>query len=197
MKVLIVATPRSGSTNFGRTLAKLLKSTYYHEPFHPKHHNTVIFKPDGTLKDSIVVKTIIEHPIKVQDKLEEISVKEFTKYFDKVILLSRKDIYKSYESYNYIIKQGNLDDWHKEYKYEETDFNVNIYNRYLNWVSNLITLSSEIKVKVTWYEDLYSKKKNIISKIFENWNIPISSEQIDKYFNNGKKYRKETKINLL
>ena len=143
MKVLILSLPRTGSTSLLIKISKELDLKAVFEPFDGTDRNP--YKGE----DNVVVKSIVPQ----SDRNREL-VKEF----DKVILLSRKDLRECAESHSYRIhnsKRGftSLD----EYYWDETPKELYelCYNNILHWDSELKELSNELGVPITYYEDIF------------------------------------------
>ena len=193
MRILIIATPRSGSTVLTNSISKLLECVEYHEPYNPKHpipsHQNFI----KNLPSSVVVKTMIHHI-----PLDEINSIEFykkqIKYYDKVILLSRRDVLSSYESYNHNTIENFNGNWHQPYKYKERELNLNLYNSYLKWISTLIDYSLLNNIPITWYEDLYNIDSSITKNIIDSWQLSDNVNIILPNFDIKNKYRKSNDI---
>lgn len=143
MRILIISLPRTGSTSLLRKLSKEwnLKSVF--EPFDGSNRNP--YKGE----DNVVVKSIICHR---DDN------RELVKGFDKVVLLSRKDLKECAESHSYRIhnsKRGftSLDEYYWEAAPKEL-YEL-CYSNVVKWDTELKELSEEIGVPITYYEDIY------------------------------------------
>jgi hypothetical protein len=197
MNILIIGTPRSGTTSLANAIGHSLSLKILIEPFHPKGFN----KPYSPLNKNVVLKTLIQH--QTFDDLKELSHN-----FDKVILLSRKnreDIWESLcnaksKTKDILSKNGTVDGIDGYYIYHDTYVhNPNSLNNELksnvDRFSELILNYMEISgVPITWYEDLYSTD-HITAKIaFENLNIGVKYEDVFTYLDPSKKYRKERRV---
>jgi hypothetical protein len=196
MKILIIATPRSGSTTLTNSIAVVLGYDKYHEPFnysHPYLANRTI--PDQYPED-VVIKTLF-HQLPLDSDNPFLFYKDEILKYDKVIILARQDLKASYESFNHNLVHNENGPWHLPYMYKETDFNLNLYKDYLKWTSDIIEFSRISNIEMTWYEDLYfgDRKKNI--QTINNWNIDISAEQLITTLKNRKKYRINNKETLI
>jgi len=189
MRILIISTPRSGSTVLTNSISKLLNCVGYHEPYNPKHPVSDVSKFIKNLPNNVVVKTMIHHV-----PFDEVGSIDFYKneinHYDKVILLSRKNILSSYESYNHNINENFNGNWHQPYHYKEREFDLNLYNSYLKWTSTLIDFSLDTNLPITWYENLYNADITITKDIISNWNISDRIDTILPNFNIRNKYRK-------
>jgi hypothetical protein len=193
MKILIIAIPRSGSTVLTNSISTLLNCDDYHEPYNPKHpiksHDVFI----KNLPINVVVKTMIHHvPF---DNISSIDFYENEiKHYDKVILLSRKDILSSYESFNHNINENFNGNWHQPYTYKERKLDLNLYNSYLKWTSTIIDYSLFTNIPITWYEDLYNIDSSITKNIIDSWQLNDDVNIILPNFDIKNKYRKSNDI---
>jgi len=144
MSILIIALPRTGSTSL---LYKLAKENQFKPLFEP-FDNSGRIQYNG--EKNVVVKTIIcHHPNNF----------ELTKEFDKVILLSRKNILECAESHayqTYFSKTKNYNS-NNPYYYEEVPSNIFqlCYDDILKWNIELEELAKKLNIQITYYEDIY------------------------------------------
>lgn len=191
MRILIISIPRSGSTVLTNSISSLLNCDDYHEPYNPKHpiksHDVFI----KNLPINVVVKTMIHHvPF---DNVSSIDFYENEiKHYDKVILLSRKDVLSSYESFNHNINENFNGNWHQPYTYKERKIDLNLYSSYLKWASTLIDYSLHVNIPITWYENLYNTNTSVTKDIINNWYLADNVDEILPNFNPIHKYRKFT-----
>ena len=151
MKILIISLPRCGSTSLLTKLSEKNNLDSYMEPFSmEKTHPPYDYWND---KDNIIVKTLIGQP-QLNDLVS--FYLEFSKQFDEIILLSRRDLISVAESLAYLkwnISNGlKLDDnyyWCETPNLNETHIMVNNLN------SNIHKLSKKLNVPITYYEDIY------------------------------------------
>ena len=126
----------------------------YSEPFYSKNRNlnkNIIWKNEN----NFILKTIINQV--PEDGIDNIKFYfEFSKNFDKIILLSRKDLVSCTESLSYLLynkDRGFTHDrkysWQLTPNYKETQLYVEKCN------SDLNTLSQILGIKIIYYEDLY------------------------------------------
>ena len=153
MSILIIALPRTGSTELGRRLSVENKLRYEFEPFNPLAE----LKYDESYKNK-VVKTMVFHTpffIKEEDRLNWLI--EISKDFKRVILLSRKDLNACTESWSYLLyktKKG-FKSTH-EYVWEKTPNYGEEYDNILKWNDELKLISNELNIPITYYEDIYN-----------------------------------------
>ena len=201
MKILIIATPRSSSTSLAKQLGELINGKVVYEPYNRYHPNYRTHNFESkTLPDRIVMKTLIDH-IPIGAKQEDSSTFPFyleeMKKYDRVILLSRKDIKSAYESFSYHQALDQPGSWHQPYVYEEIDFDVRAYNTFLKWNHFLIEFSLETGIDITWYEDLYSGNPEKFKEVVDPWDLGVSSTSIYTKLTERKKYRIINRKNTL
>jgi len=200
MKIVLLSESRSGSTSLAKCIIEHLKTTNFVtfiEPFNIGVNNLLEFKKLGydfnKIDDlinieNLFIKSILMHGKPNYPKDNFKSNKEYcdwmTNFFDKIILLSRKD--KVAQSESFIINEKvNIThglDWHtpKIYKTNKIDQKVlndkiEQYNKTQNILKNM---SESGKYPIFYYEDIFVKCDiDIINKIFQyidlkpNWDI--------------------------
>lgn len=151
MRILIISLPRTGSTSLLQYYCNKYKLTGYSEPFHPYLNNTKYYNQDNSCVKSIVNQTLFG--------IDSISFfKDFSSIFDKIILLSRKNLIECAESYSFLmwnIKFGHTFD--KPYVFKRPPNYDKIYETILEWNSYIIQLSDTLSIPVSYYEELFDK----------------------------------------
>jgi len=169
MKVLIISLPRTGSTSLLNDISLKRNLKKYDEPFSFEKNHTDYNWLDND--DDYIVKSLIGQP-RVSDIIE--FYVKYSKKFDEIILLSRRDLLECAKSYAFL--QWNLSNGiskHDKYIWESTPNLNEVYNTILNLNSNLKKLSLVLNIDIIYYEDIYdvdsddrfrslSKKNNII-----------------------------------
>jgi hypothetical protein len=145
MRILILSLPRCGSTSLLYKIAKKENLRPVFEPFDGSGRQ--LYRDD---MDNIVVKTVI---------IQRTDNEEFTKKFDKVILLSRKNLKEHIESYAYYwyeLEKNNYKS-HDPYVYIPPPQSVLETSKELlvKWNSELEEISKNINTPITYYEDIY------------------------------------------
>jgi hypothetical protein len=144
MKILIISLPRTGSSSLMKKLSL-------------EYNLSTIFEPwDGSGRqnyqsedDNLVLKTIIF------DRDIEFYV-DLTKEFDKVILLSRKDLDACSESYAYLdYFNGDTFNSTQQYVWKPTPNLLEKKEEIYYWNGVLIELSKKLNIDLTYYEDIY------------------------------------------
>ena len=182
MKVLIIASPRSGSTNLTQAISEILKLKKVYEPFNPNTNKDPFLFPDNS------VTKIIAYDKPIEFYLDYIS------NFDRVIYLTRNNIEKAYESYIQAYIQHSNKSWHKKYIYNET---IERDEYRYNFISNCTRLVKEVaklnKKSYIIYEELYSKDLNIYNKVIDSIDLEIDRDYLRVLLNPKYKLRQKTK----
>lgn len=154
MKILIVSLPRTGSTNLMYTLAKENGIKDLFEPFDGS--NRVMYHEK---MDNIVLKTIVDqqpdHNVEYLEFINDLIGK-----FDKVILLSRKNLQECAESHAYFVHNKGKDGFTStsEYFWEPTPVDNLCLKNIIRWNGILEKISDLYKIPITYYEDIYDTK---------------------------------------
>ena len=152
MSILIIALPRTGSTEFGKRLSINNKFKYEFEPFNPS-----VGLPPLTDFKKIVLKTIIFHlPYYVNEENRINWLIELTKNFGEVVLLSRKNLIDCAESWSYLIHKEKSFKSNQPYLWEKTPNYDKEYGNIIKWNEELTFISNELKIPITYYEDIYN-----------------------------------------
>jgi hypothetical protein len=165
MKVLLITLPRTGSTSLLKNLSEQYNLKVISEPFNNVNGNLKKYKNfDWINIDNICVKTHINHK-SVRFYLE------FIKFFDEVILLSRKDLNACAESLSYANYFKNFTEKYEWINTPNLNENIKLVKEFNK---NLSKLSKLTNIKISYYEDLFNseskdklrkndfKRKNII-----------------------------------
>jgi len=155
MKILIISNSRTGSTNLMKSISSFYGVPYSFEPF---NRNTPF-----DLNEGLVLKTLINQ------NTYDFYV-EFSKKFDKVILLSRRDVVSMSESLYWVAEKWREDGFREntnhhllEYEYNDK-VNVKeerIYKTVKERVKLLKNLSKELNIPLDYYEDIYLKNHTL------------------------------------
>jgi hypothetical protein len=151
MRILIISLPRTGSTSLLRSISDSKKLKEVFEPFDGTDRFTY-----NDRMDNIVVKTIVlfQKPTNVLDYNEWIL--EFSKKFDEVILLSRRNLIECAESHAYAVfnrKKGFTSNM--QYIWSETPNFDRCYSDIVKWDDTLKIISAKLDIPITYYEDIY------------------------------------------
>jgi len=162
MKVLIISLPRTGSSSLQIKLCRERNLSNIFEPW----DNSNRFSYNSKLKNCCVKTIIFQSPI---ESYLEFYKKIYTE-FDEIILLSRKDLKECAESWAYLMCNNNTlgYDSTTHYIWETPSDIESHYSDIIKWDSELNYLSRELKIPITYYEDMFDiqsidrYRKNII-----------------------------------
>jgi hypothetical protein len=151
MKILLISLPRTGSTSLLNIISKEKKLISICEPFNEKNGNLEIYKNyNWENVNNICVKTHINHK----------SIKFYLKYikfFDEVILLSRRNLTECGQS---LAHASYFENFVEKYDWINTpNLNENI-KFIIKFNEELIKLSNIINVKIIYYEDIFDINSN-------------------------------------
>ena len=165
MKILLITLPRTGSTSLLKKIGEEQNLISITEPFNNVNGNLEKYKYyNWKNTNDICVKTHINHK-------DVTFYLDFIKFFDEVILLSRKDLKALAESLshaNYFQNFTEKYDWINTPNLDENIKLVKEFNKELEKLSKLIN------IKILYYEDLFNtesadklrkndiKRKNLI-----------------------------------
>lgn len=209
MRICILSTGRAGSTSLFSAIKTHLNNDYYSvmEPFNYTMQRdgnltpTKEFEKINKLQNSLVKTIVFQTPEEIEiDKLHD----WIFNFFDKVILLDRRNDKSQCESYAYLRYTKQLD-WHIEKKrYKMDKVPLDYFNEVRDWVEKYKILINELSIKynhkIYYYEDIFIEhKKEIIDEIFESLNIIPNDNIIEKWIiSNDRKVRiDDNEIKLL
>jgi len=196
MKVLIFASPRSGSTALTIALSKCLNLKAILEPFNPLNVKNLSNQELDELKSNIpnnrIVKVISNHR-------SEDYFKDFIKQFDTVVYLTRSNQQAAVESFNHAQNLNDNEKWHQPYMINPKSFEID------KSIEPIITESTYIVKKVASsnkkpyliYEDLYSKDINRFYLSCKNIDLDINKDTLRAYLDPKNKYRLPYKTKIL
>lgn len=198
MKIAILTSPRSGSTSLFHLIEEHLDPNYISlsEPFHEifrlnmvkklRYENSVnhtFFKN----KKNIFIKTFIgdtQIPKSFTNKPNKYW-HWFFEYFDKIIILDRKNKQLQSESLTYHLKKKYLKGWHQKQYYDLTDIKKEDIEKTKNI---LIQDSKEIHslagkgYPIFYFEDIFIKKdRTVIENLFKYINLTLNETLYEKY----------------
>ena len=174
MKICILSFGRTGSTSLFRAIFKHLGQDFYRmcEPF---NDSAVKFgeKDENAFEhmcneNNVFIKTHIHH--RPKGKSIEFMHEWIFNFFDKVILLDRKDTIALTESHAYM-KYSKTKDWHRKQFYDistiPTEFIKEWESRVEYYKKTIKELSIKYNKKIYYYEDIFINKDiEIINEIF-------------------------------
>jgi hypothetical protein len=174
MKICILSFGRTGSTSLFRAIFKHLGQDFYRacEPF---NYSALKFgqKDENAFEhmcnqNNVFIKTHIHHGPK--GKSIDFMHEWIFNFFDKVILLDRKDTIALTESHAYMMYSKSKD-WHSKQFYDistiPTEFIKEWETRICEYKKTINELSIKYDKKIYYYEDIFlDKNMEIIDEIF-------------------------------
>jgi hypothetical protein len=177
MKILILGTPRSGSTSLVKFIDSHIKLSNYQmfiEPFNQNLYPNKEYDIDRdtilyvTKYNNVLVKSLFlleheEYPIKSFNDIYEY-LNWCYSYFDKIIILDRKDKLAQSESFaiNETFMRERGIGWHTPKIYDvdkiEPSYIKTMIDRYTESSEILHTISSKQKFPMFYYEDIFLEK---------------------------------------
>ncbi len=171
MRILVIALPRTGSTSFSKQIAIQNDLSLVFEPFAPKakqFNKLKNFDTDYT-KNNIVVKTL------VNDTFDVNWFVNFSKEFNTTYLLSRRNLNDCIESWSYLTyKRAEIGfDFESEYFWEKTPNYIECESQILRWNNKLKSISENLNISITYYEDIFDVTNNRLRKGDKKFNKKI------------------------
>jgi len=190
MKIQILSSGRSGSTNLMVGLAQSIQNTQL--IFEPLSKVSVYYKhylkdlPNHinqlnkfSQKHVIIEKNLIFSPIELFPKGLVNFYLNYIQNFDKTIILIRKNINEVTESFLHAKSTGN---WHEKYSLTEQIIKNNNYKEELNNVkvynNILLEISKKSNTKIYYYEDLFSGNFELIFNFVKENKLKIDNINI-------------------
>jgi hypothetical protein len=188
MKILLLGTPRSGSTSLVKFIDSHIKLSNYQmviEPF----NNSMYFKGDSNIEtllqyENILVKNLFllgheEYPTKSFNNIYEYLTWCYS-YFDKIIILDRRD--KLAQSESFVINEKMSREkgigWHTPKIYDltkiETSYIETMVNRYTESSKILYEISQNKGYPIFYYEDIFLEHDiNVVKNMLEYLGIEL------------------------
>ena len=196
MKILLLGTPRSGSTSLVRLIDSHIDLPNYKmviEPFNKSLYSNEKHTIESLLEyKNILVKNLF---LIGNDEYAEnsfIDVYEYFNwcysYFDKIIILDRKDKIAQSESFaiNETLMREKGVDWHtpKIYDLDSIDksYLETMIDRYTKSSEILHTISSKQKFPIFYYEDIFlEKSRKHIEDLFSYLGMKLNESNYEEY----------------
>jgi len=183
MKILVLYTPRCGSTNFTNTLSKYFKVKNIMYPIKRYYDIDTIDNKIKFLKklNGFVIK---QNTLQDYDKLK-LLINSFN--FDNIILLSRMNSLEAIQSFLHMETNSNtFNSWSTKYNYIESQIDYE-YEYTIDYGQAMMKiLSDELNIPIIYYEDLYLGNQ---LKTLENMNLNINVENFLELLKLTKKQR--------
>lgn len=192
-RILIIGTHRSGTTNLSKSLKLSLGVNKLGEPWNQDFNRYKLGEgvepfpyPDG-IKPYSLVKTLIQHLPNDWTKGHVEFYKDIAKHFDKVIILTRRNLLDMAISFE---KAKEIGHWHTEYTIDDPN-KYDLSLGYHQWCQELtLKVAKSLDKPVTWYEELYSGDVNLFNKEVDKWDIKLDRDLFYTYFNPKNRLRK-------
>lgn len=188
MKLLIIAPSRTGGRTLNYWLSLELNHLYVHEPFH-FHKESFIKTKDELMKtlynENIVVK------VNFGDWRSTFEDKFFFSLFDKIICLTRNNIYDAALSYTKALQTKNFTKGYllKEEWIENNSEEIKINYEYLK-TQMLMTKELQNTLQLT-YEGIYETQEEL--ELIKNY-LSISNFEHLNLINKNMRYRNQIKL---
>lgn len=159
MKILILCIPRSGSSTLAYAIGKTYDIKKFYEPFN--RAQTLVwddkyFDTDHVLKTMIYDTNLETFPFNI---------------YDRIIYLSRRDLLEAAQSFTYAVSNTNYkSDWRKwsePYTLPKSDKPTWHYE----WFKKIDLQLKAVADKIVYYEDLYSRDRDLVYKTLEEVNM--------------------------
>ena len=191
MKILIIGTHRSGTSNLMMALSEVYNLKHIPEPWNIElneslNRTTEYFTYPDILNRYGVIKSLVEHYPSTFNSASDFYL-DCKKHFDHIIILGRENRIQLAESKAYA-KLNNT--WYSTYSIEKNntlDLDMGGVNKECD---DLIKISSKLRIPITWYEDLYSGDMSVINHVVSKWSLGIETNIISRYLNPKDKLRK-------
>jgi hypothetical protein len=149
MKILLITLPRTGSTSLLKKISEAQNLNSISEPFNDVTGNLEKYKDyNWENMNNICVKTHINHK-------DVAFYLEFIKFFDEVVLLSRKDLNACAESLSYANHFQNFAEKYEWINTPNLNENIKLVKQFNKKLSKLSKLTN---IKILYYEDLFNIK---------------------------------------
>ena len=203
MKILIIGTPRSGTSTLLRAISNSTGYKSYGEPWNEFLRAPIMPFP-YQFENKCTVKTLVyDIPTEFKDKPILDFYSTLNSSFDKVILLGRKNIDELNISFTYQMNEDKKNpsrskgSWYTPYVVNEKTLDIAKWQLEIKqWCDLLKDISIHLNINITWYEDLYNGNKQYVDKFIESLEVDLNREIFYKWVNPDRRLRKK-KLNLI
>jgi len=204
MKILIFASPRSGSTALAVALSKLLNFPKVLEPYNILNTNGISDEQILNLKDNLPGSCVVK--VSAKHMSREFFL-EYVNLFDKVIYLTREDSKLAIESFYYASHKKEFKNinypggskWHLGYSFNSSGITMDewIVKYINNSVEEVKTVAYINKKSYIIYEDLYSEDISLFNNALDSIDLSIDRIKLREILHPSKKYRKKIKTKTI
>jgi hypothetical protein len=191
-RIAILAVPRTGSTSLYKLFQSHLDGYMcFLEPFNPQR--TLYYNNQGidflyidpfVQYDKVLCKTIYggnQWPIRSFGLLEKAFTKWMSTYFDKVVVLDRRDKQAQVESL--LINMDSGLDWHEPKIYDVNKIDEERLSNYINYMTQRSEAMRQVAKDKSWpvfyYEDLYvDHNMDEIKRMFDYAEIVMDEAKV-------------------
>lgn len=202
MKILIISPPRAGSTSLLYSLGELLNCNVLFEPYiNPLSKRT--YKEESpyplVLEDDYIVKMISYQVPKSYGGPEDFVkfILSVYKEYDKVILLGRLHLKEHFESFVNLMLSINTPKRHSFKPWFINDianhldkYDIEVLKDHINVINKL---SKELKIPITYYEDLYGLNREKSLEIIKGLSLNIDNVKLNKLLDPSNRLRQTQK----
>ena len=197
MKILLLATPRSGSTSLTKLINSHMSefSNYklFMEPYNIKLSNSIRSIIPLQSYDNLLVKNLfldgyeIEYPTDLFNNVYQYFNWCYS-FFDKIIILDRKNKIRQSESFavNETINRTIGVDWHTPKIYDidkiDQEYIATMVERYNNSSNILKDISVTNKFPLVYYEDIFEDyNRDIINNLFKYLGLDLIEDYYKEF----------------
>jgi hypothetical protein len=194
MRIALLTSERTGSTTLFNLIREHIESSEYicHcEPFnqylHEKSNIKVYDSNFYKNKKNVFIKTFLSDVHRPKDFIgnDEEYWDWFFKYFEKIIILDRKNKTLQSESFTYHAIKGKPSGWHKRQYYDfngiedgHIEYRKNIFNE----ESKKLHEISEMGHPIVYFEDIYmSRDKTVLKNVLEYIGVNLIDTLYETY----------------
>jgi hypothetical protein len=220
MKIQLIGTPRSGTTSLSRLIYHHLEENGYVkflEPFNPNFYNWFeslgykfdSYEPiqniDNLFVKNILLSNAITYPTK-QFNSNEDHIEFTSTFFDKIIILDRKNKVEQSESFVINETQQKLTGigWHVPKVYRTDNLNMNFFNDMFKMLKEsediLHEFSKKYEYPLFYYEDIFiDYNMEELKRLFDYIGIEMKIDLVNEFvFNKERRVRIDpVKVNKL
>ena len=198
MKILIISSPRAGSSSLIYSITELSNYESIYEPY----INQLSERTDERIPypyvvpDNCVVKMLsYQVPKKYGNKDDFLGyIASVYKDYDRVILLNRKNEKEHFESLvNLQIRNKNRKDVFAPWYYSDIKKDLHLFDTklYIRYRKVIDEISTELSIPIIYYEDLYGSDRNKSLKILKTLDLDLDVSLLNEKLHPKFKYRQE------
>jgi len=203
MKILIFASPRSGSTALTDALSRLFNIKRNLEPFNPLNTKGLTEDQINTIANNIPDNTVVKVLSVHRPRKWYLN---FINQFDKVIYLTRADMQAAIESFHYAYNHIDLNEsgypdgskWHIGYTFNSSNVTMDkwITEHIDDCIEEVKTVAYINKKSYIIYEDLFSEDINTFNKTLDYIDLDIDKIKLRELLHPSKSIEKLINLKL-